>query len=94
MDLSKERYDIDSSIFRCDYIRYRPPAIFFASSPCVHSFKDILREAKAVSLKGRFLDLDFEVTVVATNNLYMDGSAKKLVFNGPIGFSWRLYFIP
>ena len=79
-----EKYEVNRSLLKCDYIRYSPSEI--ATIKTANSQKDTkrFREDSVTSLSKSYFDLNFYVVHAATNNRCADSNDKRLVNLRPI----------
>ena len=76
---------VDRPILKCDYIRLTPLLVFLVKRENNENFIDIPKEDRANSLKGSYLELDFNVTHRTGGHArYADGHHVTLVNLGPI----------
>ena len=80
-----EKYEINSDILKCDYIRYSPSEISTINTANSQVYINIPREDSVISLLNSYLELNFGVLHAGTNNRYADGNDIRLVNLGPIG---------
>ena len=55
-----ERYEVDRSIFKCDYIRYTPTSLNNVETPNTQTFIDIPKEDDVNFLRDSYFELDFK----------------------------------
>ena len=79
-----ERYQIDRTIQKCDYIRYSPSEISTINTANSQIYINIPREDSVISLLNSYLELKFDVLQAASNNIFVDASDIRLVILGPI----------
>ena len=79
-----EKYEINRDILKCDYIRYSPSEISTINTANSQVYINIPREDSVISLLNSYLELNFDVLHVGTNNRYADGNNIRLVNLGPI----------
>ena len=79
-----EKYEINRDIFKCDFIRYSPSEINTVNTTNSQVYINIPREDSVISLLNSYLELDFDVLHVGTNNRYVDGNIIRLVNLGLI----------
>ena len=79
-----EKNEVDRRILKCDYIRYSPSDISTINTANSQIYINIPREDSVISLLNSFLDLNFDVVHVATNNRYADNNNIRLVNLGPV----------
>ena len=79
-----EKYQIDRSILKCDYIRYSPSEISTINTPNSQIYIDIPREDSVISLLNSYIELNFDVLKAATSNRYADGDDIRLINLGVI----------
>ena len=81
-----EKYEINSDILKCDYIRYSPSEISTINTTNSQVYINIPREDSVISLLNSYLELNFDVLhATAPNNRYVDGNDIRLINLGPIG---------
>ena len=81
-----ERYEINRTILKCDYIRFSPSDISTINTPKSQKCNNILREDFVISLLKSYLEIIFYVLQAATVNRYADNNDIRLVILGPIAF--------
>ena len=69
-----EKYEVDRSILKCDYIRYSPAEISTINTANSQIYNILPREDSVISLLNKYLDLNFDVLHAATGNRYADGN--------------------
>ena len=79
-----EKYEVNRSILKCDYIRYSPSEIRTVNAFLFQIYIIIPTEDYVISLLNSYLDLYFYVSHVATSNIYAVGNDTRLVNSGPI----------
>ena len=57
-----QNYAVDRPILKCDYIRYTPPSLNLVNGEINDFFIDNPRDGSAISLRGSYLKIDFNVT--------------------------------
>ena len=67
-----ERSDVDQTILKCDHIRYSPSKISTINTANSQIYINIPREDSPISLLESYLDFNFDVLHVASNNRYVD----------------------
>ena len=82
-----EKFEINRSNLKCDFIRYSPSEITTINTAKSQINIKILREDSVLSLLKGFLDLNFDVLHAATSIRCVDGKDIMLVNLGPIAFS-------
>ena len=82
-----EKYEIERSILKCDYIRYSPSEISTIKTPNNQIYINIPREDCVISLLKSYLEINFDVLKAATGNRYADGADIRLVNLAVIAFS-------
>ena len=80
-----EKYETNRDILKCDYIRYSPPEINTINTANSQVYINIPREDSVISLLNSYLELNFDVLHVTTNNRYVDSNDIRLVNLGSIG---------
>ena len=80
-----EKYEINRDILKCDYIRYSSSEISTINTANSQVYINIPREDSVISLLNSYLELNFDVLHVGTNNRYADSNDIRLVNLGPIG---------
>ena len=80
-----EKYEINRDILKCDYIRYSPSEISTINTANSQIYINIPREDSVISLLNSYLELNFDVLHVATNNRYANNNEIRLVNLGPVG---------
>ena len=80
-----EKYEINRDILKCDYIRYSPSEISTINTANSQVYINIPREDSVISLINSYLELNFDVLHVTTNNRYVDNNDIRLVNLGSIG---------
>ena len=81
-----EKYEIDGTILKCDYLRYSPSEISAINTGNSQIYNDITREDSLISLLNSYLQVIFDVLNAATNNRCVVGENIKLIILGPIAF--------
>ena len=79
-----EKYSVNRDFLKCDYIRYSPSEISTINTANLQVYINIPREDSVISLLNSYLELNFDVLHVRTNNRYADGNDIRLVNLGPI----------
>ena len=79
-----EKYEINRDILKCDYIRYSPSEINTINTANSQVYINIPREDSVISLLNSYLELNFDVLHVRTNNRYANDNDIRLVNLGPI----------
>ena len=80
-----EKYEVNRSISKCDYIRYSLSEITKMNTVNSIIWINIPREDTVISLLNSYLDLNFDVLHSADHdNRYAEGDDKRLVNPGPI----------
>ena len=83
-----EKYEINRSISKCDFIRYSPFELGTINTANSRIYVSLPREDSVISLLISYIDLFFDAVhaATATNNRYVDGNDIRLVILGPIAF--------
>ena len=76
-----EKYEVNGSVLKCDYIEISPSEITIINRANSQIFINIPREYSVISLLNSYLVLH-----AATGNRYADGKDIRLVNLGPISF--------
>ena len=79
-----EKYQIDRSILKCNYIRYSLSEISTMNTPNSQIYFIIPRENSVVSLLNSYLEVNFDVVKATTIDRYANGDNIRLVNLGPI----------
>ena len=79
-----EKYEINRSIIKCDYIQYSPSEISTINAPNSQIYIYIPKEDSVISFLNKYFDLNFDVVQATSNNRYIDGNGIWLVNLGPI----------
>ena len=81
-----EKFKINRNILEYDYIRYAPFELSTINTANSQIYINVPREDSVVYLLNIYLETNFDVLHVATNNRDVDGSDIRLVIIGPIVF--------
>ena len=84
MFILNEKYEINTDILKCDYIRYSPSETSTINTANSQVYINIPREDSVISLLNSYLELNFDVLHAGNNNRYVDGNNIRLVNLGPI----------
>ena len=82
-----EKYEVNFSISKCEYIRYSPSEISKINTADSQIYIIIPGEDFVIFLLNRYLDWNFDVLHGATNNRYAVKNNLRLVNLGPIALS-------
>ena len=74
-----EKYEINITILKCDYIRYSTAEISKINTANTQICFYIPREDSVISLLNSYLELFFDVLHAATDKGYVDGKDIKLL---------------
>ena len=85
-----QKYEINTYILKCDFIRYSPSEISTINTTNSQVYIIIPRENSVNSLLKSYLEINFDVLHNATNNRYEDGNDIRLVNLGSIA-SFSIY---
>ena len=61
-----EKYEVNTSVLKCEYIRYPPSEISTINTANSQIYINIPREGSVISLLNSYLELNFDVLHVAT----------------------------
>ena len=79
-----DKYEINRSVLKCDFIRYSPSEKSTINTANFQLLINVLREDSVISLLNSYVDLYFDVLHAATKNIYSDAKDIRLINLRPI----------